>query len=118
MAFLSGSCLAHDLATFDSLLLARWYTAMTVGLKVIDRKRAIMVHMRVKRQHQCRTLLHNPYPCVATAMEPTLMTFGTLKPPFQIQIVCRKIGGLTTDKQPQLKAAHHFGEMLVHGIRA
>src|SRR5437879_1185700 len=50
-AFLSGSCLAHDLATFDSLLLARWHTAMTVGLKVIDRKRALMVHMRVKRQH-------------------------------------------------------------------
>jgi len=29
---------------------------------------------------------------VATAMEPTLMAFGTLKPPFQIQIVCWKIG--------------------------
>jgi hypothetical protein len=51
-------------------------------------------------------------------MKPTLMAFGTLKPTFQIQIVCRKIGCLTTDKQPRLKAAHHFGEMLMHGIRA
>jgi hypothetical protein len=65
---------------------------MAVGLKVIDRQRAIMVHMRVKRQQQCRTLLHNPYPCVATAMKPTLMAFGTLKPAFQIQIIGWKIG--------------------------
>src|SRR5712691_8800790 len=65
---------------------------MTVGLKVIDRQRAIMVYMRVQCQHQCRTLLNDPYPCVATAMEPTLVAFGTLKPTFQIQIVCWKIG--------------------------
>ena len=65
---------------------------MTVGRKVIDRKLAIMVHMRVKRQQQCRTLLHNPYPRVATAMKPTLMAFGTLKPAFQIHIIGRTIG--------------------------
>ena len=81
---------------------------MTVGLKVIDRKRAIMVHMRVKRQHQCRTLLHNPYPRVATAMEPTLMAFGTLKPTFQIQIVGRKIGCLTTRQTTPAQSCSSF----------
>ena len=49
MAFLSGSRFAHDLAAFDSLLLARRHAAMAVGLQVIDRKRAIMVYMRVER---------------------------------------------------------------------
>ena len=59
---------------------------MTVGLKVIHRKRALMMHMRVKSQPQCGTLLHDPYARVATATEPTLVTFGPLEPPFQIQI--------------------------------
>ena len=118
MAFLSGSCLAHDLATFDSLLLARWHTAMTVGLKVIDRKRAIMVHMRIKRQHERRTLLHKPHARVATAMDPPLVAFGMLEPTLSIQIVFRKIGRLTTHKQPRLKTAHHLGEMLVNGVSA
>src|SRR5207253_9959470 len=51
-AFLSRSRLAHDLATFDGLLLALRHAGMTIRLEVTDRKRAIMVHMRVKRQHQ------------------------------------------------------------------
>jgi len=91
---------------------------MTVRLKVIARKRALMVHMRVKRQHQGWTLLHDPYARVATAMEPTLVSFGPFEPTFQIQIVCRAISHLPTDKQPWLKAAHHLGEMLVNGVSA
>ncbi len=118
MAFLSGSCLAHDLATFDSLLLARWHTAMTVGLQVIDRKRAIMVHMRVKRQHERRTLLHKPHARVATAMDPPFVAFGTLEPTLSIHSVFRKIGRLATRKHPRLKTAHPLGDMLVNGVSA
>ncbi len=91
---------------------------MTIGLKVIGRKRALMVHMRVKRQHQRWTLLHEPHARMATAMEPTLVTFGPLEPTFQIQIICGAICHLPTYKQPWLKAAHHRGEMLVHGVSA
>ena len=91
---------------------------MTIGLKVIDRKRALMVYMRVKRQQQRRTLLHDPYPCMVTAMDPALMTFGTLEPTLQIHIVFREIGRLTTHKQPRLKTAHHLGKLLVHGVSA
>jgi hypothetical protein len=91
---------------------------MTIGLKVIDRKRAIMVYMRVKRQHQRRTLLYDPHPCMAPAMDPALMTFGMLEPTLQIQIVFREIGRLTTHKQPRLKTAHHLGKLLVHGVSA
>src|SRR4030095_8868759 len=100
-ALLSGSCFAHDLAACDSLLLARRHKAMTIGLKVIDRKTAIMVYMRV-----------------APAMYPALMPFGMLEPTLQIQIVFREIGRLTTHKQPRLKTAHHLGKLLVHGVSA
>src|SRR5881396_1004742 len=78
MALLSGSRLTHDLATSECLLLACRHAAITVGFKVIDRKRAIMMHMRVKRQHQRRTLLHQSNAHVAPAMNPTLVAFGTL----------------------------------------
>ena len=91
---------------------------MPVGLQVIGRQRAIMMHMRVKRQHQRRTLLYDPNARVATAMDPTLVTFGTFEPTFQIQIVCGAIRHLPTYKHPWLKAAHHCGEMLVHGVSA
>lgn len=91
---------------------------MPVGLKVIGHKRAIMKHMRVKRQHQCRTLLYDPNPRVATAMDPTLVTFGTFEPTFQIQIVYREIGRLAPHKQPRLKAAQQLGKVLVNGVGA
>jgi hypothetical protein len=91
---------------------------MPVGLKVIGRKRAIMMHMRVKRQHQRRTILDDPNARVATAMDPTLVTFGTFEPTFQIHIVCREIGHLATHKQPRLKATQHLGKMLVNGVSA
>jgi hypothetical protein len=42
--------------------------------------------MRVKRQHQRRTLLHDPHPCMVAAMNPALMTFRTLEPTLQIHI--------------------------------
>src|SRR6266487_6427651 len=118
MAFLSGSRFAHDLAAVDGLLLARRHAAMAVGLKVIDRKRAIMVPMRVERQPQCRTLLHDPHARMATAMDPALVPFGTLEPTFQIYIVRREIGRLATHKHPRLKTAHHLGQLLLHGIGA
>jgi len=116
--FLSGSCFAHDLAAFDCLLLALRHAGMPVGLKVIGRKRAIMMHMRVKRHHQRRTLLYDPNARVATAMNPTLVPFGTFEPTFQIHIVCREIGRLATHKQPRLKATQHLGKMLVNGVSA
>ena len=117
-AFLSRSRLAHDLATFDSLLLARWHTAMTVGLQVIDRKRAIMVPVRVERQHQRRTWRHDPHARMAMAMSPALVTFGTLEPTLSIHSVFRKIGRLATRKHPRLKTAHPLGDMLVYGVSA
>src|SRR5207247_2123086 len=107
MALLSGSRLTHDLATSECLLLACRHAAITVGFKVIDRKRAIMMHMRVKRQHQRRTLLHQSNAHVAPAMNPTLVAFGTFEPALQIQIVFWKIGRLSTHKQPRRKTAHH-----------
>ena len=48
-AFLAGSGLAHDLAAFDSLLLALRYTGQPVGHKIINRQGLLMVHMRIKR---------------------------------------------------------------------
>ena len=77
MTFLPRSRFAHDLAALDGLLLTRGHASMPVGLKVIGRKWAIMMHMRVKRQQQRRTLLHDPNARVATAMDPTLVAFGT-----------------------------------------
>ena len=79
-AFLSGSCLAHDLAAFDSLLLALRHTGKPVGLKIINRKWALVVHMRIKRQHQRWTLPYNPHASVAMAMDAALVTFGPLEP--------------------------------------
>ena len=118
MAFLSGSRFAHDLTAFEGLLLARQHAAMAVGLKVIDRKRAIMVPVRVERQHQRWPLLPEPHARMATAMEPTLVTFGPLEPTFQISIVFRDIVRLATHKQPRLKIAHHLGQLLLKGIGA
>ena len=118
MAVLSGSRFTHDLATPECLLLACWHAAMTVGFKVIDRKRAIVIHMRVKRQQQRRTLLHQSNTHVATAMNPTLVAFGTFEPALQIQIVFWKIGCLSTHKHPRRKTAHHLGKVLLNGVSA
>ena len=49
---------------------------MPIGLKVIDRPRALMVHRRVKHQHQRWPLLPEPYTRVAATEEPTLAAFG------------------------------------------
>jgi len=78
----------YGLAAFDGRLLACRHVAMTVRLKVINRKWAMMMHMRIKRQHQRWTLLHQPNARMATTMNPTLMAFGTFEPTLQIQIVC------------------------------
>src|SRR6266516_2201616 len=118
MALLSGSRLTHDLATSECLLLACRHAAITVGFKVIDRKRAIMMHMRVKRQHQRLALLHQSNAHVASAMNPTLVAFGTFEPALQIQIVLWKIGRLSTHKQPRRKTAHHRGKLLLNGVSA
>src|SRR6266568_3981964 len=67
-----------------------------------------MMHMRIKCQHQCGTLLHEPNTRMATTMNPTL----------QIHIVCWKIGPLSPHKQARLKTAHHLGKLLVHGVNA
>jgi hypothetical protein len=79
-AFLSGACLAHDLAAFDSLLLALRHTGKPVGLKIINRQWALVVHMRLKRQHPCWTLSDKPHASVAMAMDAALMPLGPLEP--------------------------------------
>jgi hypothetical protein len=116
MAFLSRSRLPHDLAACDGLLLAHRHAGMTIGLKVINRKRAIMVKMCVQRSHQRRTLSHDPHTCVASSRESTLVAFGTLEPTLQIHIVSRHISQPAPDKQPWLKTVHYCGKMLVHRV--
>jgi hypothetical protein len=91
---------------------------MPIWRKVTDRKQAIMVHMRVKRQHQRWTLLHDPHAGMTMAMNPAFVAFGTLEPTLQVQIVGGNISRLAPYKQPGLKAAHHLGEMLVDGVSA
>ena len=118
MTFLSGSCFAHDRAALDCLLLALRHAGMPGGLKVIGRQRAIMMPMRVKRQQQRRTILYDPNARVATAMDPTLVTFGTFEPTFHIHIVCRDIGRLATHKHPRLTATQPRGNMLGNGVSA
>ena len=118
MAFLPGSRFAHDLAAFEGLLRARRHTAMAVGLKVIDRQRAIVVPVRVERQPQRRTWLHDPHARMATAMYPALVPFGALEPTCQISMVFRDLGRLATPKHPWLNTAHHLGALLRPGIGA
>src|SRR6266567_7586093 len=90
-AFLSGSCLAHDLAAFDSRLLALRYTGKPVGHKIINRKWLLVVPMRIKGQHQRWALPDNPHASVAMAMDATLVPFGPLEPTLYVQIVRWKI---------------------------
>src|SRR5262249_33195429 len=115
-AFLSRPRLAHDLAAFESLLLACWHATMTVRLKVINRKWARMMHMGIKCQHECGTLLHEPNTCMATTMNTTLVAFRIFTPPPQINMVGWQIGLLSPHKQPRLKTAHPLGKLLVHGV--
>jgi hypothetical protein len=91
---------------------------MTIRLKVIDRKWTIVVHMRVKRQHQRWTLPHDPHAGVAMAMNPAFVAFWTLEPTLQVQIVGWTISRLASHKHPRLKAAHYLGEMLLNGVGA
>jgi len=77
-----------------------------------------MVHMRVKRQHQRWTLPYDPHAGVAMTMDPAFVAFGTFEPTLQVQIVGRKTQPSHPHKQPQFKAAHHLGKMLLNGIRA
>ena len=79
-AFLSGSSLAHDLTAFDSLLLALRDTGKPVGRQIINRKWLLVVHMRIKRQHERWTLPDNPHTSVAMAMDAALVPFGPLEP--------------------------------------
>src|SRR5262245_3896955 len=89
---------------------------MTVRLKVINRKGARMMHMGIKCQHECWTLLHQPNTRMATTMNSTLVAFRTFEPTLQIHIVCWKFGLLSPHKQPRLKTAHHLGKLLVYGV--
>jgi hypothetical protein len=49
---------------------------LTEGLKVIDRQRALMVHMPVTGHHPRWPVLHEPHTRVVTAVEPALVAFG------------------------------------------
>lgn len=91
---------------------------MTIRLKVIDRKRAILGHMRVKRQHQRWTLLHKAHASMTMAMHAAFVAFGTLTPTLQVQIVGREISRLASPKHPRCKAVHYLGKMLVDGVDA
>ena len=118
MAFLSGSCLTHDFAAFDSLLLALRDTGTPVGRKIITRQWRLVVHMRIKRQQECWPLPYNPHASVTMARDAALVPFGPLAPTREVQMVRGKIRRLATHKHPRLTAAHHLGTMLIDGIRA
>src|SRR5215470_15471325 len=91
---------------------------MTIRLKVIDRKWTIVVHMRVKRQHQRWPLPYDPHASVAMTMDPAFVAFRTFEPTLQVQIVGRKLSRLAPHKQPRFKAVHYLGKMLLNGLRA
>jgi len=91
---------------------------MPIRRKVTDRKRAIMVPMRVKRQHQRWTLLHDPHAGMAMTMHAAFVAFGTLEPTLQVHMVSRNINRLASDKQPWRKADHRHGAMLVDRVGA
>jgi hypothetical protein len=91
---------------------------MTIWHKVTDRKQAIMMHMRIKRQHQRWALLHDPHAGMTMAMNSAFVAFGPLEPTLQVQIIGGKISRLAPYKQPCLKATHQLGEMLVDGVGA
>src|SRR6266852_9536771 len=93
-AFLSRSRLTHNLAAVDGLLLALRHAGMTIRRKVLDRQRTIMVHMRVKRQHQRWTLSYDPHAGVAMTMDPAFVAFGTFAPTLQVHIVGRTLSRL------------------------
>ena len=117
-AFLSRSRLAHDCAAVDGLRLALRHAGITIRLKVRYRQWAIMVHRRIKRQHQRWPLPHDPHASVAMAMDTAFMTLWTLEPTLHVQIVGWKISRLASHKYPRLKAAHHLGAMLLNGVGA
>jgi hypothetical protein len=73
--FATQSVASHSSA-LPCLLLAHWHAGMTVGLKVIVRQRALVVHMPVNGHHPRWPLRPEPYPRVATTEEPTLASFG------------------------------------------
>ena len=74
--FLARSRLPHGVTALPCLLLAHWHAGMTVGLKVIARQRALVVHTPVKGHHPRWHLRPEPYPRVTTTEEPTLAAFG------------------------------------------
>lgn len=99
-ALLSGSCLAHDLAAFDSLLLALRHPGKPVGLKLITRTWALVVHMRLTRPPQRWPLPDNPHASVAMAMAAALGTCGPLAPTLSIHMVRWHISRLTPPHNP------------------
>src|SRR5712671_438613 len=76
---------------------------MTIRLKVIDRKWTIVVHMRVKRQHQRWPLPYDPHASVAMTMDPAFVAFGTFAPTLHVQVVGRKRSPLPPDNPPGAK---------------
>jgi hypothetical protein len=75
-----------------------------------------MVEMSVKRRRKGRSLLHEPYPGMASAVDSSLVAFGLAEPPFQVQVVLGHVGE-RTDKQPSHEAGHQFGHVLAERTR-
>jgi hypothetical protein len=64
---------------------------MTIRRKVIDRQWTIVVHRRVKRQHQRWTLPYDPHASVAMTMDPAFVAFGTFEPALQVSSVDQQL---------------------------
>ena len=72
--------------------------------------------MRVQRQGEGWTFLHEPDTGMAVPVNATLVSLGQAEPAFQAQVVLDQLG-VASDKQTGLEAGHHLGHLLVDRVR-
>ena len=74
--------------------------------------------MHIQGMHQGRTFLHNPDAGMFVSMNVTFVPLRLTKPAFQVEIVARLVGVVTTHEQPPTKAGHDFAHVLLDRIIA
>jgi len=70
----------------------------------------------IQRQDECRPVLNDSHSCVATTVDPPLVTLGQAKPSLKIKIVLDLLKLALTDEQAGEKTNHHLGHMQVNRI--
>src|SRR5512135_2860220 len=79
-----GPSSSHNLAPVDCLTLALGWACGPVRQQISDAKRLGVGEVGVQRMHQRRSLLDDPHPRVAVAVDPTLMPLREPEPPLQV----------------------------------